>query len=216
MIKKTVSDKVIAANRQNAQRSTGPKNIAATKYNAMKHGLLARHIIFRTKEEAAEFAHLLHESEEEFRPEGMTQRMLAQEIAMCWWHIFVAHGELSAIRSRRMASQNLLRRFIAKSDDQRVSVLSHEAEVEKDSSRDEELDWECREIVLRSGTTNSDGSEADMSKTGGSSVMELRLGGSTETILRYSASVKRDLYRAIQTLQSLQSGRAAGGELRNS
>lgn len=42
--------------------------------------------------------------------------------------------------------------------------------------------------------------------------MELCLGSLVETILRYCASVKRNLHRAIQTLQSLHSGRAALSE----
>jgi len=182
----------------------------------LKHGLLAKHVIFRTEQEAAEFAQLLHELGEELRSGGVIQRILVQEIAMCWRDMLIAHGELSVTRSRRTASQELLRRFIAKSDDQRVSVLSKEAGDEKVSSREEELGWDCREVALRSGATNSDGFEGDMGKTGGSSVMELRLGSSTETILRYCASAKRDLYWAIQTLQSLQSGRPlrAGSEER--
>ena len=50
-IKKTVTEKVIAANRGNSQKSTGPHNVEAVKENALKHGLLARRIVFTNEEE---------------------------------------------------------------------------------------------------------------------------------------------------------------------
>jgi hypothetical protein len=142
----------------------------------LKDGLLAKQVTFRTEAEAAEFAQLLHQLGEELRPEGVIERMLAQEIAICWWDILIAHGELNSARNRRIASQELLTQIISKSDNQRVSVLPEKPKDEKDSSGEEGFGWDCREVVLRAGTTNSVGFGGAMGKTGRSSVLELRLG----------------------------------------
>ena len=53
--KKTMTEKVIAANRANAQKTTGPQNTSAVSQNALKHGLLAKHVLFRNEEEKVEF-----------------------------------------------------------------------------------------------------------------------------------------------------------------
>ena len=121
-IKKTVSEKVIAANRGNAQQSTGPKNVAAVRNNALKHGLLAKSIVFRNEEEETEFERLLGALEKDVQP--VIQRMMREELATCWWNLQRAEQELGDIRNRLMASKELLRRFISSSDDERVSVLS--------------------------------------------------------------------------------------------
>src|SRR5579871_1479979 len=51
------SPEQIAANRRNAQKSTGPKDTSKTRFNGLKHGLCGRHV------------HLPGESEEEFQAE---------------------------------------------------------------------------------------------------------------------------------------------------
>src|SRR6516162_1766714 len=94
-IEKTVSEKVIAANRANAQKSTGPKTEdakLAVRLHAVKHGLLAKGIVFRNEEEQTEFQSLLDELEEEFQPEGVVERMLVEEIGSCWWKLHVAQS----------------------------------------------------------------------------------------------------------------------------
>jgi hypothetical protein len=50
-IKKTVSDKVITANRKNARKSTGPRSAvakSALRYRAVRHGLLTKALSFRS------------------------------------------------------------------------------------------------------------------------------------------------------------------------
>ena len=45
----TVSERKLVANRKNAKRSTGPRTVqgkARTRFNALKHGLLAKQIMF--------------------------------------------------------------------------------------------------------------------------------------------------------------------------
>lgn len=209
-IKKTVSEKVIAANRCNARKSTGPENVSAVKNNATKHGLLAKQLAFLNKDEAKEFKALRDELEKDFAPQGAVQGMLLEEIAVTWWKLRIAVGwELEDIANRQKASRELLRRFIHNSQDEQLSSLS------SDDGRPAAFSaWECQGAVLRA---RSKGHGEDLlsdereTKDGGSE-MELRITTAMDTILRYQTSLKRDFYRAIQTLHSLQDRRTRGKE----
>ena len=63
-MRKTMSLKQIAANRRNAQKSTGPQTPAGravSKMNALKHGILSKEVLVRgmfIKENSREFAAL--------------------------------------------------------------------------------------------------------------------------------------------------------------
>jgi len=84
-IKKTVSGKVIAANRKNARKSTGPRSAAARselKYHSVKHGLLTKALLFEGHKEEAEFQELAAELEADYKPRGVLQAMLVEEISL--------------------------------------------------------------------------------------------------------------------------------------
>ena len=207
-IKKTVSEKVFAANRRNAHKSTGPRDVSAVRYNATKHGLLMKQLKFLNQDDAEEFKALVEELEKHFAPQGAVQYMLLEEIAVTWWKLRIAVGwELEDIANRQEASRELLRRFIRNSQDEQLSSLSAE------DGRPAALSaWECQGAVLRA---RSKGYGEDLlsnekeAKNGGSEV-ELRLTGPMDTILRYEASLKRDFYRSIQMLRSLQDRKTRG------
>ena len=66
------SNKQLAANRLNAQKSTGPrtdKGKAVTKYNALRHGLLAQDVVLPGENESA-FDDLYEISDKNFRLKG--------------------------------------------------------------------------------------------------------------------------------------------------
>jgi hypothetical protein len=215
-IKKTVSDRVIAANRSNSEKSTGPRNVSSVKRNALKHGLLAKHIVFRDQEEKTEFAAFMEGLEEDLSPNGVLEHILAEEIGTCWWKLrILLPMEMEDIRSRHVASKELLLRFISRSDDERVSVLSPDVAGTESRTAAENLAWDCQEVVLKTGSTNHDAYGDDLGESNGSSVLELRLTSALETVLRYEGSVKRDLYRAISMLQRLKSVEIAGGAMPN-
>lgn len=88
-----VSEKQLAANRQNALKSTGPqtaqgKEIASR--NSLKHGLLAKNAVI-TEGEGAEdqqaFDALLADFIGEFNPVGSLEEMLVEKIAVCYWRM---------------------------------------------------------------------------------------------------------------------------------
>src|SRR6476620_6426771 len=85
----TSSSERLAANRANAQKSTGPttpEGKEASKMNAVKHGILSREVLVsgESEEELAAF----HESfRQELYPEGARQEMLVDLIVTTHWRL---------------------------------------------------------------------------------------------------------------------------------
>ena len=85
----TVSARRMAANRRNAQRSTGPRTAAGKKRasrNALKHGLCSTRACL-PGECAATYATFVREFEEELQPRTTLQRALLPHIANLLWRI---------------------------------------------------------------------------------------------------------------------------------
>ncbi len=83
----------IAANRANAQKSTGPKTPAgrdASKMNALKHGILSRETVVRGRciqEDELEFAALHQRLWEDLMPAGPLEEMLVDRIVTAHWRL---------------------------------------------------------------------------------------------------------------------------------
>jgi len=79
----------IAANRRNAQKSTGPRTPqgkAAVAKNPLKHGLLARQEVIDT-EDQAEFDTCRDQILQELAPEGPIESILAERIVTLSWRL---------------------------------------------------------------------------------------------------------------------------------
>jgi hypothetical protein len=85
------SEKQIKANRQNAQKSTGPVTVqgkAASSRNALKHGMLSGDIVINSpylQECREDYDALLASLREDLHPEGRAQEFLVVKIANCLW-----------------------------------------------------------------------------------------------------------------------------------
>ncbi|MEN8126926.1 MAG: hypothetical protein ABFR90_03880 [Planctomycetota bacterium] len=82
-----ISEKQMQANRQNAQRSTGPKTAAGkavVSRNALRHGLRARQVVLdsESREEFNEFHELLMD---QLAPANLLESLLADRIAADFW-----------------------------------------------------------------------------------------------------------------------------------
>ena len=100
-----ISPKKLEANRRNSKRSTGPRTADGknrSKRNAVKHGLTAKEVLITAgdgKENKREFDQLLAGFRDYFRPIGLPQELLVDEIAICFWKKKRAHRfENGAIR----------------------------------------------------------------------------------------------------------------------
>ena len=75
-----ITPEKIAANRRNAQKSTGPADTTSTRYNAAKHGLLAQGVT--ELDDADAYRHLLASLTAEYRPVGPIETFLVESIAL--------------------------------------------------------------------------------------------------------------------------------------
>lgn len=78
----------IAANRLNAQRSTGPRSAegkAASRFNALKHGIDTRSLVI-PGEDPAEWEALAADYREQFRPVGPLENFLVETLIHSDWN----------------------------------------------------------------------------------------------------------------------------------
>jgi hypothetical protein len=83
------SEKQFEANRQNAQKSTGPKTPegrAAVRLNGVKHGLTAETIVLKGESEA-DFTNMLDSFEAEHAPTTPTEEALVVQLALANWRL---------------------------------------------------------------------------------------------------------------------------------
>jgi hypothetical protein len=100
----TVSEKQLEANRANAQKG-GVKTAEGkeiVKYNALKHGLLAKEIVITVgdgAENPEEFNALLADLGTQLQPQGTLEEMLLEKIAVAYWRLRRAYKyEVGLIR----------------------------------------------------------------------------------------------------------------------
>jgi len=205
-IRKTVSDSVIAANRKNSEKSTGPRSAAGkmnASLNATTHGLLAKRLSFLDEGEHAEFMSLMDEVHDGLESPSVFERILAEEAAICCWKLrYVHEWELQEMREDRKAARALLLALARSCDQFPIPVAK------SDWRPDASLGLECQDVVIRSGSASSK-QEADLGdeeKTGQSRHLQVvaQLGTPLDRILRYETAIKRDLYRAIATLRDIR------------
>ncbi len=94
-----ISEEKLAANRANAQHSTGPvtdAGKAVSSRNAVTHGLTAKNIIPRTDAEKMEFRTIYESAYAEYKPAGLTETLLVDRIV---------HARCSLIRVTRLLGE---------------------------------------------------------------------------------------------------------------
>ena len=90
---KQMTEKQLAANRRNAQNSTGPRTAQGrevSKMNAMKHGILSRQVLVSGQyyqEDRKEFEALHRRFWEQLQPEGPLEEMLMDQIVTAHWRL---------------------------------------------------------------------------------------------------------------------------------
>ena len=102
------SERQIAANRKNAQRSTGPRDTSKTRLNALQHGLLSRETLITSGEGAEDGDQLdgLRDTlRREIAPKGALEEILTDKLVMVVWRWRrLLRYETAAIRERSDAA----------------------------------------------------------------------------------------------------------------
>ena len=207
-MKKDMTDRALAANRQNATKSSGPTSAAgkmAVGRNALKHGLLAKKLWFRDEQEQTAFGGLLNQLIQEHKPQGVVECALVEEIAVCLWKIAEA-GEFEArqLGIRNRTTKVIMQAFAEQSEDK--------LPLGEQNIRNKLQTLECKELLLRMAVAENQEEVSGLDDEGREQnrthiQVEARLGSSLDTTLRYISALKRDLYRAIDKLESLQRSR---------
>lgn len=98
---KRMTQKQAAANRANAQKSTGPRSKAgkaAARCNAIRHGHFAREVLLPS-DSAAEFQELLDGVRAQLQPDGPLDDLIVQRLAAGYWRLRRAYRfEVKAIQ----------------------------------------------------------------------------------------------------------------------
>src|ERR1700729_21519 len=90
---KTMSSKQLAANRNNALKSTGPKTPegrAVSKLNALKHGIRSKELLVRglnINEDRRELDALYERFWEQYHPVGPAEEALVDQIVTAHWRL---------------------------------------------------------------------------------------------------------------------------------
>jgi hypothetical protein len=101
----TVSEKQLAANKKNALKGgvKTEEGKAIAKYNALKHGLLAKEVVVTVGEGAEnpeEFNALMEDLKSQLAPAGTLEEMLVEKIAVAYWRLRRAYRyEVGLIRN---------------------------------------------------------------------------------------------------------------------
>ena len=80
------SEKKTRANRRNAKSSTGPMNTAATRFNAVKHGIFCHESVVKigfAAENKASFEELYSTLKEQLAPVGALEELLVDQLISC-------------------------------------------------------------------------------------------------------------------------------------
>lgn len=220
---KTTTEAVYAANRANAQASTGPKTKSGkstSSKNAVGHGILSKKIVLNTKEERREFRKLKRRCRNQFKPRDFLENFFVDEVIINIWKLGIIE-ELEA--------QDLLRRQGIDNDVNGIFNFKNDLEIpfEKDDIP-LQCGWDCERMVVR-GTAVKDLAQTNAASgpqvVNGQPVQGFKAGcnaksdsahhleveavlvSTLDRMSRYKSSVKKDLYRAIEALKQLQEDR---------
>ncbi len=200
MTKKTITERVLAANRQNGKKSRGPRSTAGTRYNAVTHSLLAKKILFRDESEQTEFAKLAVELSRHHDPIGPTEQALVSEMAIGLWRLHQLYAwEFLEVGNRENAAAAIFQGLRENNDAQELPLLAAT-----------QSGWAAQELTVRTGMRSRGDEESlldEKTEKAGHVVVEAKLTSSLETLLRYGASIRRDFYKALGVLHELQDKR---------
>jgi hypothetical protein len=180
------------------------------KQNARKHGLLSKNLHFEDEEDKETFQQLLTELGDEQGAEGPLEWALVEEAAISIWKLRTTNGwDIAELINRRKAAKAVLKALGDNYEDDQFQLFTGEYEKQSAATRG----WDCQELVIRTGTRNV--AEEDQPLSGANSKaghvqIEAKLAASLDTILRYQAAIKRDLYRALAILREMRRDREEG------
>lgn len=137
----TISKKQLEANRKNAQKGGAktPEGKAIVKYNALKHGLLAKEVVIVVgdgAENPEEFSALLQDLKTQLKPEGTLEKLLVEKIAVAYWRLRRAYKYEVGLIRREL--DDAIDDYYSETDWQDKKVNKTEKEIEHEIEQEKE------------------------------------------------------------------------------
>jgi hypothetical protein len=182
-----LSPRRLTARRANAQKSTGPRSPegkACARLNALKHGFFARDVVNPVLDgpaRAEEFNSLLDALLDDVQPESARERLLVDEVAACCWRI----RRLLRYECRESwIDEDNFRRAARKETPSEgiAAIMGYDRLAARQHTYRKLHSAGLDSLILPS--------EIDIDK-----------------IVRYESLIKRNLYRALYTLESMRAAR---------
>jgi hypothetical protein len=205
--RKVASERRIAANQQNARRSTGPKTPEgkrAVRFNGLQHGLLSREAVLPGEDEDAfeKFKTSIHAA---LAPVGPIETFLADRVVNGAWRLqrltrletSLFHWRICCLKAEILTSeverhQRTTFTFDLPSLDMPTTEIINEASHERATKElqhcEEEQD---RDEVLLGRAMDDDAGKSD----------------AFGKLARYETTLERSFYRSLHELQRIQAGR---------
>jgi len=189
--KRSPSDRKVAANRANARRSTGPRTQlgkARSSLNAIRHGILARaafNVTLEGEAKRAEFDELVRGLAQEFQPQTLSEHMMVQQVAGCYWRLakVLTYESESAFRNSYAGSMPLeeMKPFV---------------------------DQEAQSLFIKLVNLQD-----EVFPEAGLGEPTLPSGACARTILRYEGSLNSTLFRCLRILEARRVAREDRGDI---
>jgi hypothetical protein len=206
-IHKSMTQKAIDANQKNSHHGHGPTTTRGkeiVRYNAVKHGLLARALVFKTEREEESFRAYRKRLCKDIAPQDALELMFVEDLANAEWRLKRATRWEQNVGMRD--DTTAIAEDALQSGTQRLGILSFPGE---ENSRG----WRCKELSF-SLTKDKDSKPQNISSLsddpGGVELTATLTDpvGDLDTILRYQRAIRRDRDNAIDRLLKLQRNRA--------
>jgi hypothetical protein len=200
-IKKTVTEKVIAANRANTKKGSGPKTLRGkdiVSRNATKHGILAQNFRFKDDQEEAAYESLICHVKRSIDGDDPLQLMLAEEVAMA----HLRRGRALKLERKVCDRKNPATELA-------LDAIEHSELLSAGVGRLHfEPGWECEELHISAkkdvAGLAKNGAVAHSSGDGQELELYAKFQDPMDKALRYQRATARDFYRALESLCKLR------------
>jgi len=206
-IKKTMTRKALEANRDNAQLSTGPSSEDGkrrSRRSALKHGILAKTVLFKNEEDEVAFHTFLDDLEQDQKPRDTIERMQLEDVAITRIRLARATRLEQRLYRRRNAATEIINRAISANS----KVLGMDALDVQDNGG-----WDVSRLELSGRKGRGEYRKQDVRAGEDRKDQEFTLRATLSSPLdlasRYEALVRREHYRSLDRFLKLKKRRSA-------
>ncbi len=202
------TQKQIEANRRNSRRSPGPKTRtgkAASKMNAMNHGLLAEQVAVRG-EDPVEFTRVLESLVDELQPQGPLEEQLVERVAACMWRLRRLYRIEAGIFTHESLTIELDRAQEEVDNCKEIRTGFEPLDFTHVHITDEERHGQAMARVEKAVRLLQEESLA----LGVAFRQDAKNASAISKLSRYEAAIERSFYKALHELQRVQAARQDG------